>query len=261
MFLAQRLKAQEQSVVGTSRTEFRAKEIASSGAKAAVLDLDENPRKWPEGPFKSVTLLVPPPDDPGRAVERVQRIVQHAGDAPVVVLVSTRVFGDVRGTITERTHPAPRSQLDQRWAAIDAAAMLLRGDGHDVRVVRAARIYGPGRDYRARVLAHHTKVPRPAPSTSRIHVEDLAALLARMTEPNAPPLLVACDEQPSPLWRVLQEAARLLDVDPPSVVPPEEVEISTVNFACRSVVRPYLGVRLRYPTYREGLRACLTPAG
>jgi nucleoside-diphosphate-sugar epimerase len=260
MAVARRLKAEGERVIGTSRSEMRRAEVESSGAKLKVLDLDK-PRDWPQGPFKSVIVLAPPPDDPDRAGERVRDVIEHANGAPVVVVVSTRVFGDTRGTVTERTHPAPRSQLDQRWAAVDSTALYLRGQGHDVRVIRAANIYGPGRDFRARLLAGETpRVARPAPSTSRIHVDDFAALCVRMTRPSAPPVLVACDEQPSPLWRVLQEAARLLDVTPPETVPPEEATAtSTAAFACRSLVRPYLGVRLRYPTYREGLRACLAP--
>ena len=97
MAVARKLKAEGERVIGTSRSELRKAEIEASGAKLAVLDLDK-PKSWPAGPFKSVILLAPPPDDEDRAGERVRDLVQHAAGAPVVVVVSTRVFGDTRGT-------------------------------------------------------------------------------------------------------------------------------------------------------------------
>lgn len=254
-------------VIGTSRTDERRPEITAVGAEFASFNLDAD-EPVPEARPKSVIVLAPPPnEDPDGSVERLSRLAKHVNGAPIVVVVSTAIFGDTRGTITERTHPSPRSERQRRWALMDAAALYLREEGkHDFRVVRTPAIYGPGRDYRAKLLTGDATVVRPAPPTSRIHVEDLASLLIRMTQPGGPPMLLACDDLPSPTWRVTVEAARLLNLPAPKELSPEEakdhfsevgLEMRLSGHSCMSLVRPYLGVRLKYPTYREGLRACL----
>lgn len=268
--VARRFVELGERVIGTSRTEERKPEICATGAGFASFNLDaEEPLPHPRP--KSVTLLAPPPeDDPEATVERLRRVAEQAHGAPIVVVISTAIFGDTRGTITERTHPAPRTDRERRWALMDAAALYLRlAEKHDVRVVRTPAIYGPGRDFRAKLLTGAATVVRPGPPTSRIHVEDLATLLVRMAQPGGPPMLLACDDLPSPTWRVTGEAARLLDLPPPRELTPEEavghysevgLEMRLSGHSCMSLVRPYLGVRLRYPTYREGLRACLVGA-
>lgn len=270
--MARMLTERGEAVIGTSRSEDRRAEIEATGARFAPLHLDLYPT-LPERHLSSVTLLAPPPDDLDRVAERIRVLVEQAGDAPFTVVVSTAIFGDTKGTITERTHPAPRTERGRRWALQDAAALYMRlldERRFPVRVVRTAAIYGPGRDFRAKLLTGDATVIRPASPTSRIHVEDLAALLVRMTRPDAPPLLLACDELPSPTWRVMGEAARLLNLPPPKEISPEEaidhfsevgLEMRLAGHACMSIVRPYLGVRLKYPTYREGLRACLVGDG
>ncbi|MFZ9886274.1 MAG: hypothetical protein ACO3JL_02125 [Myxococcota bacterium] len=257
-----------QRVIGTSRTEDRRGDILAVGAEFALYELDADqplPHPAPRGVF----LLAPPPEEADTCAARLERVASQLHGAPLVVVVSTAIYGTTRGTVTERTHPAPRTERQRRWALMDAAALFLREQGHDVRVVRTPAIYGPGRDFRAQLLTGAAQVIRPAPPTSRIHVDDLAALLARMAEPKGPPILLACDEQPSPTHRVMAEAARLLDVPGPRELSPHEasahfsevgLEMRLGGHACHSLVRPYLGVRLRYPTYREGLRACLRGA-
>lgn len=270
LVMARSLKERGERVIGTSRTEERRAEIEATGADMAILDLDRDPR-LPEGPFSSITLLAPPPEDFDAGAERIERLVTQAGQTPFVVVVSTAIFGDTKGTITERTHPAPKTERARRWALMDAASLYMRvREGHPVRVVRTPAIYGPGRDFRAKLLTRDAYVVRPSAPTSRIHVEDLAALLIRMGHPGAPPILLACDELPSPTWRVMGEAARLLNLPPPVELSPEQaaqhfsevgLEMRLSGHACLSVVRPYLGVPLKYPTYREGLRACLIGDG
>lgn len=254
-------------VIGTSRTDERKPEITAAGASFASFNLDADepvPYKRP----KSVIWLAPPPrDDADGTAERLSRVVEQVNGAPIVVVISTAIFGDTRGTITERTHPAPRTDRERRWALMDAAALYCREQAkHDVRVVRTPAIYGPGRDFRAKLLTGDSTVVRPAPPTSRIHVEDLASMLIRMGQPGGPPMLLACDDLPSPTWRVTVEAARLLDLPPPKELTPEQaagqysevgLEMRMSGHSCLSLVRPLLGVRLKYPTYREGLRACL----
>lgn len=257
--------ARGQRVVGTSRTPMRRAEVEATGADFAVFDLDAKSLPKLE-PFASITVLAPAPEDVVTGARRIRRLAKWAQETPLVVIISTSIFGDTQSTITERTHPAAKTLRAKQWATLDATALFMRQQGHDIRVVRTPAIYGPGRDHRARLLTGTAFAVSGAASTSRVHVEDLANLLIKMSEEKAPPMLLACDELPAPTLRVMEEAARLLDLPGPVELSADEaksqlseraMQMRLGGHSCRSIVRPYLGVRLKYPTYREGLRACL----
>lgn len=268
--MAAQWRAEGAFVIGTARSALRRADIQAAGARFVPFDLDA-PDPFVHDRPRSVTLLFGPPRGDDQATEKLRRLVTTIGpDVPVTVVVSTAIFGATRSLLTERTHPKPLTERARRWAEWDKAALCLRLCGYDVAVVRTPAIYGPGRDHRAKLLTHAAKVIRPAAATSRIHVDDLARLLRRMADKGRPPILLATDELPAPTWRVVEEASRLLRTDPPLTLSPEEAkqafselgyEMRTNGHSCRSIVRPWLGVRLQYPTYREGLRASLSAGG
>jgi nucleoside-diphosphate-sugar epimerase len=110
---------------------------------------------------------------------------------------------------------------------------------------------------------------KPGQVFSRIHVEDIAeVLLASIRGPvpgTYPGIYNVCDDEPAPPEDVLAHAARLLGLPVPPAVPFETADLSPMarSFYAESKrvsnrrIREELGVRLRYPTYREGLAAIL----
>ena len=77
--------------------------------------------------------------------------------------------------------------------------------------------------------------------------------------------ILVADDEPSPAGDPLAFAAQLLGAPPPPEVPYEAAALSMTEMAksfwqeCRRVrndkLKRELGVALRHPTYREGLRA------
>ncbi len=73
------------------------------------------------------------------------------------------------------------------------------------------------------------------------------------------------DDEPAESAAVVEEAARLLGVEPPPATPYEQAAMSPMarsfwaeNRRVSSVLtQQWLGRRWRYPTFREGLRAIL----
>ncbi|MCP4503101.1 MAG: hypothetical protein GY822_24455 [Deltaproteobacteria bacterium] len=253
-----------QAVTGTSTGLLRRAEIEDTGAHFATLDLDDTPLKLPLSSVDAVTVLAPPPDSLEAGARRIRRLVEVANGASVVVVVSTALYGDSRGTVTERTRPAASTLRGKRWEIADATALLMRRCGHDVKVVRTPSIYGPGRDFRKKLEDGSAVIIDGAPTVSRIHRDDLARLLWRMHQDDAPPILLACDDLPAPTFRASDEAARLLSLDRAPRISIEEAkqkfsergfDMRMGGHICKSVVRPLLGVSLTFPTYREGLRA------
>src|SRR5262249_8208773 len=99
---------------------------------------------------------------------------------------------------------------------------------------------------------------------SRIHVADLIAVLeASMARPRAGAVYNVCDDMPAPPDEVIAYAAALLGIAPP---PLEDFATAALSPMARSFyddskrvsnrwIKEELGVKLRYPSYREGLAA------
>ncbi|PJN96444.1 NAD(P)-dependent oxidoreductase, partial [Amaricoccus sp. HAR-UPW-R2A-40] len=77
------------------------------------------------------------------------------------------------------------------------------------------------------------------------------------------------DDEPAPPQDVIAEAAELLGLPLPPEIPFEEADLSPMarSFYGESKrvsnrrIREILGVSLRYPSYREGLRGILAAGG
>jgi nucleoside-diphosphate-sugar epimerase len=142
---------------------------------------------------------------------------------------------------------------------VEAETAVAAGDWSSL-ILRPAAIYGPGRGLQESVRAGTFRVPEGGGgSISRIHVEDLAShevvgLLSSVT--GAFPV---ADEYPCPSLEVARFAAELLQVPLPPAVPHNQLP-ETLQGDRRvdgSAVRRRLGLGLRFPTYREGVRQAL----
>ena len=186
-------------------------------------------------------------------------------------LSTTGVYGDRGGGwVDEDTPVAPTvARAQRRVAAEQAWVAALPNCAIDL--FRVAGIYGPGRsafdDLRS---GQARRVLKPGHLFGRIHRDDIAAaVLAAMQQERAsgPRVLNLADDEPAASAEVTAEAARLLDLDPPPLVPFAEAIASmsqmgrsfwSENRRVRSEkTQQRLGLRWRYPTYREGLRAIL----
>jgi nucleoside-diphosphate-sugar epimerase len=136
-----------------------------------------------------------------------------------------------------------------------------------VHLFRLAGIYGPGRNALETVRSGRAqRIVKPGQVFSRIHVDDIAAVLAASIErPNPGAAYNVCDDDPAPPQDVVAHACNLLGVAPPPEVPFAEAELGPMarSFYAESKrvanrrIKDELGVRLRYPDYRAGLAALL----
>ncbi len=86
-----------------------------------------------------------------------------------------------------------------------------------------------------------------------------------MARPRPGAVYNVCDDEPSPPQDVIAFAAELLGIEPPPELPYDTAELPPLarsfyrdNRRVRNgLIKRELGVRLAYPTYREGLRALL----
>ena len=186
-------------------------------------------------------------------------------------LSTTGVYGDQGGGWVDEDTPAqPGNNRGQRRVAAEDAwrAVCARCA---VDVFRVAGIYGPGRsafdDLRAGTAR---RVDKPGHLFGRIHRDDIAlAVVAAMAQdrPAGVRILNLADDEPAASADATAEAARLLGIEPPPLVPfadalPGMSEMGRSFWLENRRVRSSktqeaLGLRWAYPTYREGLRAIL----
>jgi nucleoside-diphosphate-sugar epimerase len=158
-------------------------------------------------------------------------------------------------------------------AAEEAWLDLRERDGLPVHLFRLAGIYGPGRSALDVVRdGAARRIDKPGQVFSRIHVDDIAAvLLASIARPRPGAAYNLCDDEAAPPQEVVTYACELLGREPPPLVPLEKARLSNMarsfyrdnKRVSNARIKDELGVTLAYPSYREGLRAILaeTDAG
>jgi nucleoside-diphosphate-sugar epimerase len=267
--LARRLAERGWAVSATSRSASGAEAIEARGYRGLVFD---GSAPLPQQAFDGVTHVVnsAPPGDDGDPVLR-----QHATDFAarakqfqwVAYLSTTGVYGDhAGGLVTEDTPLTPNTERGhKRLMAENQWLELWRVHGLPVMIFRLAGIYGPGRNQLLSLRDGTAKrVIKPGQIFSRIHVEDIANTLdASIAHPHPGRAYNVCDDEACPPQDVVEYGARLLGLPVPPDVPFEEATLSPMakSFYADSKrvsndrIVNELGVRLSYPTYREGLAA------
>jgi nucleoside-diphosphate-sugar epimerase len=184
-------------------------------------------------------------------------------------LSTTGVYGDTGGAwVDETATPRPTQARSVERLATEHAWQAL-GDriGAAVDIFRLPGIYGPGRSAIDQVKAGTARrIDKPGQVFSRIHIEDIAAtVMAAMSTPRAGAIFNVADDLPASSGDLVAYACELLGRPVPPALPWAEVE-PTMSAMARSFysenrrvrndrIKRELGVALRYPTYREGLRA------
>jgi nucleoside-diphosphate-sugar epimerase len=178
-------------------------------------------------------------------------------------LSTTGVYGDCGGGWVDEASPVNPTLERSRRRAEAERGWLAKG----AHVFRLAGIYGPGRSALDNVRdGTARRIVKPGQVFSRIHVEDIAAtVLASMEHPNPGAIYNVCDDDPAPPQEVVEHACRLLGQEPPPEIPFDQAELSPMaqsfyadNKRVRNDrIKTELGVRLRFPSYREGLKDIL----
>lgn len=217
-------------------------------------------------------LVSTPPDERGDPVLNAltDELINATHLRSIVYLSTIGVYGDCGGAwVDESTEAKPGSVRGRaRLAAEHAWQQLGERCGAAVAVLRLAGIYGPGQNALLQVASGKARrIVKPGQIFNRIHVGDIAQAIDAAFTLRASGIFNVADDEPSPPSEPIAFAAQLLGVAPPPEVSFENVAPTMSPMAlsfwqeCRRVhndaLKRTLGVRLLYPTYREGLRALL----
>lgn len=261
--VARRWRMEGHRVFVTTRSNERAAAFREQSLEPVVCDVLERARltSLPAG----ATVLYAIGFD--RAAGRPMRQVYVEGLANVVDLLpapakflyvsSTSVYGQCHGE--EVDEDAATEPQDESGRVVREAEELLRTKLPGAVVLRFAGIYGPGRLLRRQAIEGGEPLAAdPDGWLNLIHVEDgVTAVLAAQERGRPGRICNVCDDLPVRRRDFYTCLARLLGAPQPRFVPgPAGANRRIVNRR----LHDELGVRLRYPSYEEGLAAAIGPA-
>lgn len=250
------------TVIGTTRSSARAEAFRATGVEPLLLP----------GPLApalaraSHILTSVAPDATGDPILR-DHAAELAAARPIWAgyLSTTAVYGDHQGGWVDEDTPLTPST--ERGAARVRAESDWMALGLPLHIFRLAGIYGPGRGPFEKVRdGSARRIIKPGQVFSRIHVEDIAQVVAAsIAHPHPGRAYNLCDDDPAPPEDVIGHAAELLGLPLPPAVAYDQAEMTPMarSFYAESKrvrndrIKSELGVRLLYPTYPEGLAALL----
>lgn len=245
-------------VTATSRSPESLAALEAAGARVMRFDAARDRHIQAAAEGASVLLSVPTLKLDGELFDPTPSLVAALRGQPrhLTYLSTTGVYGATR-QVDERTPVSPQTERQKLRASAEDA---VQSHGCSALVLRPAAIYGPGRGVHQAMRDGRFRLPRdPSRLVSRIHVDDLAAIVARALQQLVEGAYPVADECPATSADVARHCASLLDLPVPGVVADEC--LSETRRADRrvdgSAILRLTGLRLRYPSFREGIPACI----
>ncbi len=184
----------------------------------------------------------------------------------VILISSTSVYGTRDGSwVDEDDNPAApgyeNKEQEENAKHLLATERLVLASGIPANILRLGGIYGSGR-HRLQAL----KEGKIKPSFSdiyinRIHVEDIVAALLLLIEKGKPgEIYLGVDDAPSTQKEFYEWLYAKLSLPKPSTESTKVGSVHGSNKRCVNKKIKKLGLKLKYPSYREGYETLLREA-
>jgi len=276
--LTRQLSVADWTVSGTVRDPDKARALNARGIDAHVWKGEAlgDALRAKLNASHHVLISIPPGDDGDPVLNAASDAIRSMPSLNWLGYLSTTgVYGDTGGAWVDETAPTnPSSARSERRVAAEQGWLALHRDhGVPVHIFRLAGIYGPGRSVFNQIRAGRAKrIDKPGHAFSRIHVDDVARVLAAsIAKPNPGAIYNVCDNEPAPPAEVTAYACGLLGKEPPPLETFDAVKDRMSPMALsfwsdnrrvdNTRIRRDLGVQLRHPDYRSGLQEILVEEG
>ena len=266
--LARNLLAKGWRISGTHRTLDACEKERPYGITAHIFD-EYLPLEniWDLQSVTHLLISIPPHKTMGDIVlqHHAQDLTQLPNLQWIGYLSTTGVYGDQQGEWVDEQTPA--SPCTDRAARRVSAELAWLNTGLPVHIFRLAGIYGTHCNSLVQLKEGTAKIiDKPNQYFSRIHIEDIATILEHsIARPNPSAIYNCADDHPCSSEEILTYAAQLVHAPLPTKIPLDQANLSPMaaSFYQQSrrvkndKIKNELGVVLKYPTYKEGLTACL----
>lgn len=242
--VAWRLLARPVPVCAVVRGGHRFAELARAGVDLAEWNRDNLlPRR------ARVVITTPPLAEPDNAA--LHDLILRIEPARVVYISSTGVYG---GCVDVDASTPPQPNDDRGRIRLEEERWMAAGPWSSL-ILRSAAIYGPGRGVHAAI--REGKAPRGAGAgvVSRIHVDDLAAIIEAGIFSDIQGAWPVADDEPCSTDQIIRWCRETLHLSF------EWAAETGKPVAGRRIdgrkIRELLQVNLKYPSWREGIAASL----
>ena len=227
-----------------------------------------------------VVIISTPPDEKG--CPAFLRYGQNLQGKHIIYLSATNVYGDHKGgVVTEISKCYPLTQkgknrllAEQQWFSL-VDRTEAKDDQNDVTILRLAGIYGPDRSIFERLPKLTERVDAPLHLFSRIHVDDICHIIAKViairrdkgsdekSRMRSLGIFNCSDDHPAPTKDLIEYACDLLDRDYPPLVPLHEAAHGPMTkdfyrerkIVSNQKIKEKLLINLKYPSFHDGLDA------
>jgi nucleoside-diphosphate-sugar epimerase len=221
--------------------------LARAGVQISELTLEQP--ELMQAPENSIAVITIPPL-PEPAGTQLHEVIRHIRPRRVVYVSSTGVYGDQVDVDAD----TPNAPADERGRARLEDERRIASGSWSSLILRAAAIYGPGRGVHASI--RQGKLPRGIGSgvTSRVHVDDLAAILEAGIFSDLEGAWPVADEAPCSTAEIVRWCREVLNLKTPEVAAMLPTAGRRVN---GQAIRAKLNVALKYPSWETGIPASI----
>jgi nucleoside-diphosphate-sugar epimerase len=248
--LARRLLERRIPVAAAVRGRRRFDELARAGLQLSELSLD-HPEATVLPRNEVLAVLIPPLPEPSNTA--LHDTIRSLAPKRVVYVSSTSVYGDQ----VDVDASTPAEPNDERGRLrLEAERWIVSGPWSSL-ILRSAAIYGPGRGVHAAI--REGKLPRSAGSgiISRIHAEDLAAIVEAGMLSDVQGAWPVADDEPCSSAEIARWFAEVQHLQASK----DNNGITAPSIGGRRVdgrqIRQLLAVELKYASWKAGILASL----
>ena len=263
------------SVFGVARTETSLNILRQQHIHAIAADLDDTDSLNNLPSKHSLLYYFAPPPTKGvedtRMTHFLSSLNQDNLPKRVVYISTSGIYGDQQGELIDEQTPA-NPQVDRarrRYHAEQQLTQWSKDNSVELTILRVGGIYGPGRlplqRLKDQIPMLHENL---APQTNRIHADDLAQVcVAAASENAAGEIFNVSDGTNSNMTEYFNTIADACDLPRPPLVDWDEAE-KTISKGMLSYLKESrrmdnskmineLGIELKYPTLKDGLKSCV----
>jgi nucleoside-diphosphate-sugar epimerase len=260
-YIAASLDKNQWDIIGTTR---------SSQAQTNIIEYNKEQISKALETVTHIIISIPPKENGDLVLSEFKELLSAAINLKWIgYLSSSSVYGNHHGAwVDENTQLIPISERAKNRVLAEKQWLDFgRQHNININIFRLAGIYGPGRNALEAVKEGRAKsILKKGHYFSRIHVKDIASIVKLAISNNAlSEIYNVTDDYPCPTSEVNDLATELLGVEAPAMIKLADADLSPMakefyadnKKVSNRKIKTQLAVKLKYPTFREGLRSLI----
>ena len=211
-----------------------------------------------------ILISIPPQKNQDVVLKNFAKLLKNSNIKKIIYLSATSVYGNHNGRwVNEKSKLKGKTYLGSRRKKTEKLWINFRKKSKkDISILRVSGIYSKEKNVLKKISKSNILV-KEKKYFSRIRVEDLARIIHRVFLVKERSLILnASDDKPSTNIEVAYYAAKLLKIKKLNEVPISSFKNRMMKEfykdskkVSNKKMKNKLGIKLRYPTYKEGLNS------